>query len=290
MYWRNVETAPGLGYPRNWQSKGGGYKDGVLQKGKIPPMIDYGVPFEFDYAGRLFEGKKERARPSPTPRSAPNWDEDQGAGEYPNNSFFYVPRMCNHCAKPACLEACPNEAIYKREQDGLVVIHQEKCKGAQACIQSCPYAKPYFNAQVNKANKCIGCFPRIEKGVAPACVAQCAGRAMHVGFIDDQESSVFKLVKRFGVALPLHPEYGTEPNVFYVPPVLGPRVEMPNGEHTADPKISMTQLEQLFGKQVREVLKTLQAEREKKIKNQPSELMDILIGRRSADMMISPMT
>jgi DMSO reductase family type II enzyme iron-sulfur subunit len=281
---------PGLGYPRNWQSKGGGYKDGVLQKGKIPPMIDYGVPFEFDYAGRLFEGKKERARPSPTPRSAPNWDEDQGAGEYPNNSFFYVPRMCNHCAKPACLEACPNEAIYKREQDGLVVIHQEKCKGAQACIQSCPYAKPYFNAQVNKANKCIGCFPRIEKGVAPACVAQCAGRAMHVGFIDDQESSVFKLVKRFGVALPLHPEYGTEPNVFYVPPVLGPRVEMPNGEHTADPKISMTQLEQLFGKQVREVLKTLQAEREKKIKNQPSELMDILIGRRSADMMISPMT
>jgi DMSO reductase family type II enzyme iron-sulfur subunit len=198
--------------------------------------------------------------------------------------------MCNHCAKPACLEACPNEAIYKREQDGLVVIHQEKCKGAQACIQSCPYAKPYFNAQVNKANKCIGCFPRIEKGVAPACVAQCAGRAMHVGFIDDQESSVFKLVKRFGVALPLHPEYGTEPNVFYVPPVLGPRVEMPNGEHTADPKISMTQLEQLFGKQVREVLKTLQAEREKKIKNQPSELMDILIGRRSADMMISPMT
>lgn len=290
MYWRNVETATGLGYPRNWQSKGGGYKDGVLQKGKIPPMIDYGVPFEFDYAGRLFEGKKERARPSPTPRSAPNWDEDQGAGEYPNNSFFYVPRMCNHCAKPACLEACPNEAIYKREQDGLVVIHQEKCKGAQACIQSCPYAKPYFNAQVNKANKCIGCFPRIEKGVAPACVAQCAGRAMHVGFIDDQESSVFKLVKRFGVALPLHPEYGTEPNVFYVPPVLGPRVEMPNGEHTADPKISMTQLEQLFGKQVREVLKTLQAEREKKIKNQPSELMDILIGRRSADMMISPMT
>ena len=113
---------------------------------------------------------------------------------------------------------------------------------------------------------------------------------MHVGFIDDQESSVFKLVKRFGVALPLHPEYGTEPNVFYVPPVLGPRVEMPNGEHTADPKISMTQLEQLCGKQGREVWKTLQAEREKKIKNQPSELMDILIGRRSADMMISPMT
>jgi DMSO reductase family type II enzyme iron-sulfur subunit len=289
MYWRNVETAPGLGYPRNWQTKGGGYKDGVLQRGKVPPMIDYGIPFEFDYEGRLFEGKKGRVRPSPTPRSAPNWDEDMGAGEYPNNAFYYLPRMCNHCAKPACLEACPNEAIYKREQDGLVVIHQEKCKGAQACIQSCPYAKPYFNAQSNKANKCIGCFPRIEKGVAPACVAQCVGRAMHVGFIDDPNSSVFKLVKQFTVALPLHPEYGTGPNVFYIPPVLGPRMEMPNGEHTADPKISMAQLEQLFGNRVREVLKTLQSEREKKFKNQPSELMDILIGRRSADMMISPM-
>lgn len=125
MYWRNVETSPGKGYPRNWQTKGGGYKNGELQKGKIPPMIDYGIPFEFDYAGRLFEGKPGRVRPSPTPRSAPNWDEDQGAGEYPNNSFFYLPRMCNHCTKPACLEACPNEAIYKREQDGIVVIHQE---------------------------------------------------------------------------------------------------------------------------------------------------------------------
>ena len=171
-----------------------------------------------------------------------------------------------------------------------MVIHLEKCKGAQACVQSCPYAKPYFNPLTNKANKCIGCFPRVEKGVAPACVAQCVGRAMHVGFVDDQDSSVYKLIKKYQVALPLHPEYGTEPNVFYIPPVLGPRMETASGELTPDPKISMTQLEQLFGKQVREVLMTLQREREKKMNGMASELMDVLIGRRSADMMISPMT
>ncbi|TVO63320.1 4Fe-4S dicluster domain-containing protein [Denitromonas ohlonensis] len=290
MYWRNVETSPGLGYPRNWQTKGGGYKDGEVQVGKLPPMIDYGIPFEFDYNGRLFEGKKGRVRPSPTPRSGPNWDEDQGDGDYPNNSYFYLPRMCNHCTKPACLEACPNDAIYKREEDGIVVIHLDKCKGTQACVQSCPYAKPYFNPLTNKSNKCIGCFPRIEKGVAPACVAQCVGRAMHVGFIDDTNSSVYKLVKQYKVALPLHPEFGTEPNVFYIPPVLGPKMELPDGTMSADPKIPLAQLEELFGKQVRDVMNILQAERMKKMEGKESELMDVLIGRRSADMMISPMT
>jgi nitrate reductase beta subunit len=113
---------------------------------------------------------------------------------------------------------------------------------------------------------------------------------MHVGFVDDVSSSVYKLIKQYKVALPLHPEFGTEPNVFYVPPVLGPRMELANGELSADPKIPLAQLEGLFGKQVRDVLAILQAEREKKMKGQASDLMDVLIGRRSADMMISPLT
>lgn len=113
---------------------------------------------------------------------------------------------------------------------------------------------------------------------------------MHVGFVDDVSSSVYKLIKQYKVALPLHPEFGTEPNVFYVPPVLGPRMELANGELSTDPKIPLAQLEGLFGKQVRDVLAILQAEREKKMKGQASDLMDVLIGRRSADMMISPLT
>jgi DMSO reductase family type II enzyme iron-sulfur subunit len=290
MYWRNVTTSPGMGYPRNWEAMGGGYKGAELQKGRKPAMIDYGVPFEFDYSGRLFEGKAGRVRPSPTPKSAPNWDEDMGAGEYPNNYFYYLPRHCNHCTRPACLEACPNDAIYKRDKDGLVVINLDLCKGSQNCVESCPYKVPLFNMSTNKANKCIGCFPRIEKGVATACVAQCAGRAMHVGFLDDAQGSVHKLVRTWKVALPLHPEFGTEPNIFYVPPVLGPGREDSVGNATDQPKIPLEQLQKLFGPAVGDALKVLKAEREKKLKGQPSELMDVMIGRRSADMMLSPLT
>ncbi|MBP8275700.1 MAG: respiratory nitrate reductase subunit beta [Propionivibrio sp.] len=291
MYWRNVTTKPGKGYPRNWESMGGGYQDGELQKGKIPAVMDYGVPFEFDYAGRLFEGKPDRARPRPTPRSGgPNWDEDQGAGDYPNNHFFYLPRHCNHCTKPACLEACPNDAIYKREQDGIVMIHLDMCKGAQSCIESCPYKVPMYNMSTNKANKCIGCFPRIEKGVATACVAQCVGRAMHVGFLDDVDSSVNKLVLKWKVALPLHPEFGTEPNIYYVPPFLGPNMEDSAGNATDKPKIPLEQLQGMFGAGVGEVLNVLRSEREKKLNGMESELMATLIGWRSADMMLDPLT
>ncbi len=285
MYWRNVETTPGKGYPMHWKSKGGGYKNGALQMGDFPAPDQYGVPFDFDFSGRLFEGKKDRVKPSPAPRSAPNWDEDQGADDYPNNFFFYLPRMCNHCAKPACLEACPEDAIYKREQDGLVVINQDYCLSKKSCIKACPYAKSYYNSVTGTANKCIGCFPRVEKGVEPVCVAQCVGRAMHVGFIDDEASSVHKLVKLWKVAMPLYPEFGTEPNVFYVPPILGSNREDNDGEISGKPRIPFEHLIGLFGSGVVITHDLLNAERNRKIAGQESEIMDILIGRRSADMM-----
>lgn len=290
MYWRNVETAPGQGYPRNWSAKGGGYKDGELQKGRRPSAADYGVPFEFDYEGRLFEGKQGRARPSPTPRSAPNWDEEQGAGDYPNNHYFFLPRMCNHCSQPACLESCPNDAIYRRVQDGINVINLDKCKGTGSCVEACPYGKSFLNMADMKGNKCIGCYPRIEKGVASACVAQCAGRAMHVGFLDDMNSSVHKLVNVFKVALPLYPEFGTKPNVFYIPPAFGPMVEDAQGNSGTQSKIPLAYLESLFGREVGPALALLRAERGRKMNGMPSEVMDTMIGARSADMMINPLT
>ena len=291
MYWRNVETTPGLGYPRDWQNKGGGYKDGMLQEdGRQPTLAEYGVPFEFDYAARLFEGKKGRVKPSPEPRWSPNWDEEQGVGKYPNNVFQYLPRMCNHCENAACLEACPNDAIYKRPEDGLNIVNLEKCEGAQDCIKACPYGKVYFNETDRKANKCIGCFPRIEKGVAPACVAQCAGRAMHVGFIDDTESSVYKLANIWKVAIPLHPEFGTKPNVLYIPPFVGPAMQDENGNMMMTQKMPLGVLQGLFGPDVGGVLTVLKAERAKKIAGQGSKLMDAMIGEFSESMMISPMT
>jgi nitrate reductase beta subunit len=149
---------------------------------------------------------------------------------------------------------------------------------------------PIFNDLAFKANKCIGCYPRVEKGIATACVAQCVGRAMHVGFLDDPKSSVHKLAKAWKVALPMHPEFGTEPNFFYVPPFLGPAMEDKDGNLSDKPKIPQAELERMFGPRVGEVVGVLRAERAKRMNGQPSELMDILIGTKTTDLMMSPLT
>ncbi|MBX9633519.1 MAG: respiratory nitrate reductase subunit beta [Magnetospirillum sp.] len=274
-YWMNVETMPGKGYPRDWATKGR----------REPTAEEYGIPFEFDYSGRLFGGKHDRGRPRPSPSWAPNWEEDQGAGNYPNNHFFYLPRMCNHCTNPACVAACDTGAIRKRPEDGLVLLDTDRCKGARDCVAACPYAKTFFDAAARKANKCHGCFPRIEEGLAPSCVAQCTGRAMHVGFVDDPASSVHRLAVVWKVALPLYDAFGTGPNVLYVPPFIGPAMEEPTGETTSAPKIPDRYLEKLFGPGVHNALAVLRAERSKRQQGKSSDLMELLIARDSRDLM-----
>ena len=278
-YWMNVETVPGNGYPRNWASRGGGFRDGKPAAGRRPTAEEYGIPFEFDYSGRLFAGKRDRGRPRATPNWAPNWEEEQGAGSYPNNFFFYLPRMCAHCDNPACAAACEAGAIRKRPEDGLVLLDVDRCDGRRNCVAACPYAKTFFDSAIGKASKCHGCFPRLESGLAPACVAQCTGRAMHVGFLDDQDASVHKLVRQWKVALPLLEGFGTGPNVFYVPPFLGPAVEAPDGRTTAAAKIPDSYLETLFGPAVHAALRILRAERNKRRQGGASDMIEILIGR-----------
>ena len=97
-------------------------------------------------------------------------------------------------------------------------------------MRTCPYKKVFFNTQTLKSEKCIFCYPRIEGGTANACAVQCPGRVRHVGFVSDPESSdVYRLAKDLQVALPLHPEYETGPNVYYVPPFSGPSQVNPDG-------------------------------------------------------------
>ncbi|CAA7620495.1 4Fe-4S dicluster domain-containing protein [Magnetospirillum sp. UT-4] len=278
-YWMNVETVPGRGYPRDWAGRGGGFDKGRPKPGREPTPEEYGIPFEFDYSARLFSGKRDRGRPRAAADWAPNWEEDQGAGAYPNTYFFYLPRMCNHCDRPACAEACEAGAIRKRPEDGLVLLDPDRCDGSRACVAACPYAKTFFDAAKAKAHKCHGCFPRLEAGLAPACVAQCTGRAMHVGFLDDGAASVHKLVRQWGVALPLMDGFGTGPNVFYIPPFIGPAVEGPDGTAGAAARIPDNYLASLFGPDVRTALRVLRAERRKRGRGEPSELMDLLIGR-----------
>lgn len=278
MYWNNVETHPGEGYPRGYQEMGGGFEAlGKVKPGVRPKLKQYGVSWEYDHEKLISGGEAPWIRPHQKPDWGPNWDEDQGAGDFPNSYYFYLPRICNHCSNPACLEACPRKAIYKRNEDGIVLIDQERCRGYRYCVSSCPYKKIYYNEKISRAEKCVLCYPRLEKGQAPACAHQCVGRIRFVGYRDDQDSPVYKLVDKFKVALPLHAEWGTEPNIFYVPPSSPPAFDE-QGKPSGGSRIPLEFLEGLFGPRVQEVLDTLNREREKKALGEPSELMDLLIA------------
>jgi nitrate reductase beta subunit len=247
MWWNNVETKPFGGYPQSWDVKALellGPQAGWDQ-GQANPDRPYGV-----YQGQtLFEAAKNRLDASgqqavgylPPDREwcSPNIYEDtanqftaEGCSLPTHQSFFfYLQRICNHCTYPACLAACPRSAIYKRPEDGVVLIDQARCRGYRKCIEQCPYKKPMFNQTTHLSEKCIACYPRLE-GADPLtggdpmvtrCIAACVGKIRLQGFIDDPASPVHYLVKKEKVALPLYPQFGTEPNIYYIPPRWAPR-------------------------------------------------------------------
>ena len=278
MLWNNVETKPGAGYPVDWEKSGGGWKDGELQPGELMSKESHGSDCSVNHEAVYFHGTEIRLRQEQKMGVGSNWDEDSSAGVYPNNYHFYLPRLCNHCTKPACLEACPVRAIYKREKDGIVLIDQDKCQGIRACNTACPYKKIYFNYITRKSQKCIFCFPRLEKGEPPACAKQCPGKLRFVGYLEDQDGPIHQLVYEWKVALPLHPEYGTEPNVYYVPPILPPTFD-DDGDFSDDPRVPIEYLRKLFGPAVDQALITLHFEMERKKGGSASKLMDLLIAK-----------
>jgi len=246
--------------------------------GLMTTKEDHGEEIPLNHDEVYFKGVEVQLQQERPMVKGSNWDEDTSSGDYPNNYHFYLPRMCNHCTKPSCLEACPVRAIYKREVDGVVLIDQDKCQGIRECNKACPYDKIYFNYVTGKSQKCIFCFPRLEEGVAPACARQCPGRLRFVGFLEDENGPIHELVYQWKVALPLHPEYGTEPNVFYVPPMLPPTFD-DSGEFSDEPRVPTEYLRSLFGEEVDEALITLQFEMERKQEGKESRLMDILIAK-----------
>jgi len=321
MWWNNVETKPGTGYPHKWENQED-YKGGWVKKGKKvnlrgagkirslknvfhnpnqPILNDYYEPWSYRYDD-LISSPEGNDQPTARPvslitgknmevKAGPNWDDDLGGSEiYAKNDpnfknlnpkeqedlfkleklvMMYLPRICNHCLNPACLASCPSGAIYKRGEDGVVLINQEKCRAWRMCVTGCPYKKSYYNWSSGKSEKCILCYPRIEVGEVPACMHSCVGRIRYLGvllydadklekvvhmdedkLIDGQldaivnpfdekvmaearangvsdamieaaqKSPVYKWVKEWGLALPLHAEYRTLPMLFYVPPLL----------------------------------------------------------------------
>ena len=100
--------------------------------------------------------------------------------------MMYLPRICEHCINPSCVASCPSGAMYKREEDGIVLVDQEACRSWRFCVSGCPYKKVYFNWNTGKAEKCNFCYPRIEAGLPTVCSETCVGRLRHLGIVLDR--------------------------------------------------------------------------------------------------------
>ena len=177
----------------------------------LPEIDDYYEPFTFDYEN-LQTAPELPTAPVARPISlvsgrtmdkvewGPNWEEILGGefdkrgkdynfeavqkdiyGEFENTFMMYLPRLCEHCLNPTCVASCPSGSIYKREEDGIVLIDQDKCRGWRMCISGCPYKKIYFNWVSGKAEKCTFCYPRIEVGLPTVCSETCVGRIRYLG-------------------------------------------------------------------------------------------------------------
>ena len=240
MWWNNVESKPFGGYPNFWDVK-------LLemlgpQPGWDTALATPGAPYGV-YAGKtIYEAAPSGQEvlgylPEEKEWKGPNLYEDttnrapvtaggvQEGASLPEHQvfFFYLQRICNHCSYPACLAACPRKAIYKRPEDGIVLIDQARCRGYRKCVEACPYKKPMWRPNTRLSEKCIACYPRVEQGQVTRCVAACVGKIRLQGWIDEPGSPVHYLVREEEVALPLYAQFGTEPNVYYIPPRWAPR-------------------------------------------------------------------
>lgn len=142
------------------------------------------------------------------------WVKYVDKGTYPNVTRQFLPRLCNHCKSPSCVRVCPTKATYKRG-DGAVVVDNALCIGCRSCMTACPYDARFINPVTDTADKCTFCVHRIEKGLLPACVQSCLGRARIFGDLNDPKSEISLYVAKNPVKQ-LKPSTGNDPSVFYI--------------------------------------------------------------------------
>ena len=126
-------------------------------------------------------GASEMGHLDPIVEKVRRESEDKIKFEFEQTFMFYLPRICEHCLNPSCMASCPSGAIYKRAEDGIVLVDQDRCRGWRQCITGCPYKKIYFNHKTGKAEKCTFCYPRIEVGLPTVCSETCVGRLRYLG-------------------------------------------------------------------------------------------------------------
>ena len=142
--------------------------------------------------------------------------KDTPEGRFPALSMHFLPRLCQHCAHPPCVDACPAEALVKRP-DGAVVLDEDKCDACQLCLEACPYQAILYNTEKNMIEKCNLCRHRIDEGLEPFCVICCEGQAMYFGDLNDPKSEVSKIICN-RETFQLQPSAGTGPSVYYCRP------------------------------------------------------------------------
>ncbi|WP_337061482.1 nitrate reductase subunit beta [Kineococcus sp. G2] len=233
VWFNNVETRPGQGYPRRYEDqekwkggwelnrrgrlklKAGGRAKKLLTifSNPVQPSIDdYYEPWTYDYE-TLTSAPVQEHTPVARPKSmltgedmkiewSSNWDDNLGGSpqhgdkdvmlqqiadkvklDFEKTFMFYLPRICEHCLNPSCAASCPSGAIYKRSEDGIVLVDQDRCRGWRMCVTGCPYKKVYFNHRTGKAEKCTFCFPRVEVGIPTVCSETCVGRLRYIGLV-----------------------------------------------------------------------------------------------------------
>lgn len=138
-------------------------------------------------------------------------EKETGSGE--RVRLERTPVSCMHCKNPLCMAACPNDAIYQRD-DGLVIIDPKKCEGCGECAKACPYGVIYFNEELAISQKCTGCAHLMDAGwERPRCVNACPTDAL--SWVDTDDLSPENLVAPLEK---MKPEAGSEPRVSYVRP------------------------------------------------------------------------
>ena len=271
MWWNNVESKPYGGYPQHWDGKLLALLEEANSGGQVWNAREQDAdtkPYGTFRGMTIFEAADKKPRPDGPQRAlgylptddewrSPNIHEDTATGnhfqepgqyggstELPEHKvwFFHLARICNHCTYPGCLASCPRNAIYKRPEDGVVLIDQSRCRGYRKCVEGCPYKKAMYRPTTRTSEKCVACYPRLEgkdTTISPdgapcetRCMAACVGKIRLQGLVKidedgtwahDPQNPLYYLIRERKVALPLYPQFGTEPNGFYIPPRWVPR-------------------------------------------------------------------
>ena len=142
------------------------------------------------------------------------WVKQVEKGEFPNTRRLFSVMRCNHCTDAPCVEICPVEALFFRD-DGIVDFDKDRCIGCKSCMQACPYDALYIDPETHTAAKCNYCAHRIDIGLEPACVNVCPEHAIISGDMENPDSEITQLLSRQQVKV-RKPEKGTIPNLFYI--------------------------------------------------------------------------